>query len=292
MRRMFYVFCAVVFMASCTREGMEPQPLLLPVLKYTIQRDSAERIMRASHYNEFKLVTFDTIYQAGTSNIGMTYMNTYNSKGKRLRSENFIPILYTGGFYWAWQDHYKDDTIPLVTYRYLKGNQVAEITHIYNGAGKLIIDSTYHTPNYGTFTYLSKYEYDANGRLSSALELNDTRDTTSYTTYQYSANKVEKLTMRIDYFIPMRSYGRNVTEYNASGKILSEKGYMVPGTEVYSQVDYTYDAAGNLLKKISTSVSSPSQEERYFINAGTGVTEKMEYYYDNKLRNITTYYYE
>lgn len=291
MRSLICLFFTVIFIASCTRED-GPQPAADVVLKYSITRDTANRITRVAHYNEFELVTFDTLYAAATGAVGMTYMNTYNSKGKRLRSENTIPILYTAGYYWAWQDQYQDDTLSLVTYRYLKGNQVADIRHFYNAERRLILDSTYHTPNYGTYTYLTRYTYDASGRLSSELDLNDTRDTTKYITYTYSGNKMERLTMSIDYIVPSRSFGRSVFEYNTSGKIVSEKNYNIQTSEVGSQVDYTYDAAGNLLKKISTSVSSQPIEERYTINAATGKKEKMEYFTNNILRSITTYYYE
>jgi hypothetical protein len=292
---MLKVFCALsllALIASCSRDIDAPTPLAEPVLKRTVQRDTAGRIVKVSYYNEQGLVTIDTAFGGSSLPIAAINTNTYNSRGKRIRWENFLPILYTSGFYWALQDHYQDDTIPTVTYRYFKGNQVARITHSYNALRQLVLDSTWHTPNYGTFTYLTRYTYDANGRLSSSLDLNDNRDTTSYITYLYSANRVEKYILKIDYAVGTRGNGLVVTEYSASGKILSEKNYSVQPQQLYSQVDYTYDAADRLLKKTSIQNGVVTQEDRYYYSSTTGKAEKMEYYAGNQLRYVTTYYYE
>jgi hypothetical protein len=247
--------------------------------------------MRVAYYNELELITVDTSFQTGTRNPGMIDVNTYNSKGKRIRWENTIPLLYTGGFYWALQDQYLDDTLPTATYRYLKGNQVARIAHLYNAARQLIMDSTYHTPNYGTFTYLTKYWYDALGRLANSTDLNDTRDTTAYITYQYAPNTVEKSVTSFNYNPVSMGYSKIVTEYTAAGKILSEKKYNGQVPQLFSQTDYTYDAAGHLLTKTIASTGAALQEERY-INSATGKPEKMEYYLGGQLAHVTTYYYE
>lgn len=290
---MLKTFCALsllVVVASCTRNIDAPTPLSEPVLKRTIQRDTADRIVKVAYYNEQGLVTVDTSFGGGT--IAAINTNTYNASGKRIRWENFLPVLYTSGFYWALQDHYQDDTIPTTTYRYLKGNQVAQITHFYNASRQLIMDSTWHTPNYGTYTYLTKYTYDGSGRLASSLDLNDNRDTTSYITYKYPANRVEKYMLKIDHTVGLRGNGLVVTEYSVSGKILAEKIYNVEPLQLYSQVEYTYDASDRLLKKTSMQNGAVTQEDRYFYNGTTGKTEKMEYYLGNQLRYVTTYYYE
>ncbi len=128
MRNIVAVVCAAILVFSCSRENIYPKPQADPLLKRTVQRDVSGAIIRVSYYNEFELVTFDTTFLTGTQNAGMINVSTYNSKGKRLRLENTIPVLYTSGYYWAFQDQYQDDTLPTVSYRYLKGNQVAQIT--------------------------------------------------------------------------------------------------------------------------------------------------------------------
>jgi hypothetical protein len=291
MRKILCALYTVVMIFSCSRESIDvPKPQADPLLKRTVQIDASGNVMRVAYYNEFELVSIDTSFASGAP--GMINVSTYNAKGKRTRLETTIPILYTGGFYWAYQDYYQDDTLPIVHYRYLRGNQVARIAHFYNASRQLILDSTYHTPNYGTFTYLNKFEYDMSGRLSSSLDLNDTRDTTSYTTYQYALNKVEKTVINFNYSA-FKTYSKTVTEYTASGKILSEKGYSGEPFQFVTQTDYTYDGTGHLLKKTVLSMTgSAPQEERYFNNSISGKPEKMEYYLDNQLRYTVTYYYE
>lgn len=285
--------CAVV-LVSCSRQNADlPQPQAGPQLKRMVRTNASDAVIQVTHYNEFELATFDTIFQTGTPIVGMTYISQYNAKGKRTRMENTIPILYTGGYYWAYQDYYQDDTLPTVTYRYLKGKQVAEITHFYNASKQLVLDSTYHTPNYGTYTYLNKFEYDAQGRLTREVELNDTRDTVYHIIYQYAPNRVEKWQKSFYYNPVFVSYGLIVSEYSSSGKILSEKGYDGQGgTQVLSQTDYTYDAAGNLLKKARILPAASATEERYFNNSTTGKPDKMEFYQNGQLIYIYHYYYE
>jgi hypothetical protein len=294
MRNILCVLCTVILISSCTRDIDIPKPLADPLLKRTVQTDTLGAILRVAYYNEFELVTLDTTFLRGTRNPGMSNISTYNAKGKRTRLENTIQVLYTGGYYWAFQDHYLDDTLPTVSYRYLRGNQVAEITHFYNASRQLIKDSTYHTPNYGTFTYLTKYEYDASGRLSSSLDLNDKRDTSKYITYRYSPNTVEKFEKSFDYYIPyvLEGYSKIVTEYTASGKILSEKQYGGEIPRLITQIDYTYDAGGHLLKKTTIHPGSATQEERYTNNSTTGKPEKMQNFVGDVPGYITFYYYE
>jgi YD repeat-containing protein len=195
------------------------------------------------------------------------------------------------GPYWGWEYFFQDDTIPIVTERYLKGNRVARITHFYNAAGQRILDSTYHTPNYGTFTYLLKYTYDAQGRLSHTIDLNDLRDSTLYTTYQYSGNVVEKREKRFYYDPTFVQYRLTSTEYVQPGVIATEKVYTGETPNLATQTDYSYDAAGRLLKKTIMTVGVAPQEDRYFYN-DFGKVEKLEVYYGGQLRYVTTYYYE
>jgi hypothetical protein len=292
MRKVLCMLCISLAFFSCSKENIPaPQPQAEPLLKRTVVKNSVGVINRISHYNEFELVTFDTIYQPGTAAIGMTYTYTYNSKGKQTFLENSIPILYTGGPYWAYRDEYKNDTVPTVSYRYLKGKQTSAITHFYNTIGQLVLDSTYHTPNYGTFTYLKKYEYDGSGRLSSTLDLNDSRDTTEYITYQYTLNRVESFRVSISYgSVNTYRYGKEVKDYTPFGKILSEKMYDGQTLQLY--FDYTYDAGGRLLKKATLQNDSNSLEELYFNNILTGKLEKIEYYSNGQMTNVKTYYYE
>jgi hypothetical protein len=294
MRNTLFVLCTLLLIASCTRNSDDvPTPPTL-LLKRTVQRSALGNEMRVAYYNEQELVAFDTLFSTATRTPGMIYVYNYNSKGKRTRLDHFIPILYTAGYYWAFDDLYLNDTIPTINYRYLKGNQVAKIMHFYNASGKLIKDSTYHTPNYGTYTYLTHYTYDMSGRLASSLDLNDVRDTTNYTTYQYGPNWVEKSIMTINYLPQaLRSYGQTITEYSPFG-ISSEKNYggQPPAQQLMSEVSYTYDAAGRLLNKLTVSTSSPSQEERYFYDGTTGKLEKIQYYGNGQLSSVTTYYYE
>ena len=293
MRKTWCIVCAMVIL-SCTKEVTDgPAPQSLPLLKRTVQTDTSGAVMRVTHYNEFELVTFDTAYDSKTHNVGLYYINEYNAKGKRIKQQYFLPILYTGGSYWEWHYHYQNDTLPDYTYRYFRGNQVAHNTYFYNAARQLVMDSTYHTPNYGTYTYLSKFTYDAAGRIASSLNLNEVRDTTAYITYQYTPNKVEKTTMNIMYTPqPYITNGITTTEYTSNGKILLEKGINPDLPQHFTQTAYTYDGSGNLLKKITTSSGAAPAEERYFNNSTTGKPEKMEYYLDNRLIYVVTYFYE
>jgi hypothetical protein len=286
--------CSIILLfISCSREEINPvENPVEPRLIRTVQTNTSDGIMRVSHYNELGFVAFDTIFNTGTSVAGMTYLNLYNAKGRRTRMENTIPMLYTTGYYWAWSDEYQNDTLPTITYRYLKGNQVAKIMHLYNASLQLIKDSTYHTPNYGTFTYLTNYTYDASGRLASSTDLNDLRDTTSYSTYQYAPNRIEKTTLTINHDLSIRGYSLMVTEFNAAGKIISEKKYGGPPYVLVTQTDYTYDAMGSLLKKTTSPVGANVQEERYSNNSTTGKPEKMELYVANVLAHTVTYYYQ
>jgi hypothetical protein len=293
MRKILPPIFIVLLISACTRETIDPTPTPPdPILKRTVQTNTAGAVMRVSHYNEFGLVSFDTIFNTGTTDAGMTYANTYNSKGKRIRMENKIPVLLSTGYYWALSDFYQDDTLPTITYRYLKGNQVAKIMHLYNSSLQLIQDSTYHTPNYGTYTYLTNYEYDLSGRLASSTDLNDTRDTTSYSTYQYAPNHVEKSTLTINHDLSMRGYSQTVTQFNAAGKIMSEKKYSGQPYALGTQIDYTYDGMGSLLKKTTTPIGSIVQEERYTNNSITGKPQKMEMYAGNQLAHTVIYYYQ
>jgi YD repeat-containing protein len=83
-----------------------------------------------------------------------------------------------------------------------------------------------------------------------------------------------------------------VTEFNAAGKILSEKKYGGQPLVLGTQINYTYDALGSLLKKTTTPVGSSVQEERYTNNSVTGKPEKMEMYSGNVLAHTVVYYYE
>jgi hypothetical protein len=287
------VLFTVLLISSCSRNaGDLPAPAAELHLKRTVQRDPSGAELRVGYYNEQELIAFDTAFQRGGRVPGLIYVYTYNSKGKRTRLDYFIPFLYSAGFYWRYDDIYLNDTIPTVYNRYLKGNQVAKVMHIYNASGQLIKDSTYHTPNYGTYTYLSHYTYDMAGRLASSLDLNDVRDTTNYTTYQYGPNWVEKTIMTINYNPVFRSYGQTVTEYTPSGKISSEKNYGGQPLQLSSEVSYTYDVAGRLLSKITVPVGSATKEERYFYDNTTGKLEKIQYYGGGQLGSVTTYYYE
>jgi hypothetical protein len=291
MRNKIYILSATILIASCTRDYDPPLPPD-PVLKRTVQTDTSGAITRIMYYNEFELVTFDSVFYTGTRNAGMINLYTYNVKGKLTRHEYLLPVIYTGGYYWAWQYSYQNDTLLTATHRYFKGNQVAHITHFHNASRQLIMDSTYHTPNYGIFTYLNKYAYDASGRLSSSLELNDTRDTVNYTTYQYAPNRIEQSVIHVEYNPVIKSNTKIVTEYNTAGKMVSEKQYGGQALQLVSQTDYLYDAANHLLKKTMSATGNPSQEDRYFNNPITGKHEKMEHYENNQLRYVITYYYE
>jgi hypothetical protein len=292
MRNKKYLLYAVILIASCSRKNIDiPQNQAAPLLKRIVQTDTSGAIMRVSYFNDFEMIARDTVFKPGTNEPGAINIFTYNAKAKLTRWEYFIPILYTGGYYWAWDYYYQHDTIPTETYRYLKGNQVAHITNFYNGLQQLIMDSTYHTPNYGTFTYLKKYGYDMAGRIISSLELNDTRDTVAYITYKYAPNIVEQSEIDFSYNPLYKSYLQTISEYTASGKILSEKKYGGQVPVLSSQTDYIYDSAGNLLKK-NTTQGSFLQEEWFFYNSITGKPEKKEFYVNNRLSFISTYFYD
>lgn len=294
MRLLTVLTCAAYFFASCTRENIDPSPTPPErILSRTVQTHPASGgIMRIAHYNSFGLVTNDTIFHANTGEIGMVHTNAYNSKGKRTRWENIIPVLYGNGVYWALSDFYQDDTLPTVTYRYLKGNQVARIAHSYNASLQLVQDSTYHTPNYGTYTYLTDYTYDVSGRLSSSLDLNNARDTTAYSTYQYSTNRMEKTTLTINHDLFIRGTSLTVTEFNPAGKVISEKVYGGQPYVLTSETNYTYDALGSLLKKTISNSGAAVEEERYTNSPIDGKPEKMEKYSGNQLAYTVTYFYQ
>jgi YD repeat-containing protein len=283
--------CAVVLIASCRKNDVDIPKQQAPLLKRTVETNSSGVITRIAYYNEFEQIALDTIFMSGTRNPGMTWNNTYNSKGKLTRSENHYQVIYTAGYYWAYSHEYLNDTFPTVSYRFLKGNQVAKITHIYNSSKQLVMDSTYHTPNYGIFSYLRKFEYDALGRMKSILDLDYKRDSTRYIVYQYFPNKIESASKALDpLFSNYGTWGIGVREFNAAGQIISDKGFVDPVTVAGENVDFTYDATGRLLKKINYN-GSTTTEERYYYNS-FGRIDKVERYYNNILSYTTTYYYE
>ena len=284
----------IIFLFSCRRDAIDaPKPQADPKLKRSVTKDSSGKILSAAQYNDREQIIFDTAFQNGAAVIWIA--NEYNSKGKRTKYILTAPTLTPTGYHWMDIDEYVDDTIPVLYRHFLHGSQTLLTKHIYNASKQLVLDSNYHTaigaPSSTPYTMV--YTYDAQGRRKSETRLNEFSDSVTHKVYQYqtSANHLEVLTTGYSYNPYNAGSSLVVTDYNSSGKILSEKTY-APVNQLYSQKDYTYDVNGYVIKAITTDPSSTNTwEYRYTYNA-FGRPDKEERFYQNKQSVTVFYYYE
>jgi hypothetical protein len=281
----------IVLLFSCRRDEIDsPQQQDEPKLRRTVVKDSADKIIRIVTYSKRDQLDTDSVFQNG-SLIAWT-LNEYNSKGKRTKSTLWAPVFNPSGHHWMDISEYKDDTLLIISRHFLRDNQTLLTKHFYNASKQLILDSNYHTAVGSPVStpYIRAYTYDAQGRLLTNTRLNELNDSVNQSSYQYFTNRTEMISTNWSYNPNGRWSSLFVTEYTATGKVLSEKTFS-PLTQLSSQTDYTYDVSGNLIKTVTTNLSN-TWENRYTNNAITGKPEKMHSYYQNRLSSTTFYYYE
>jgi hypothetical protein len=285
---LFFIFTGLILLFSCTPDVIKPEPE--DKLKYTIRRDTTGRIIQSTYFNEWGLSVTDSVFNANNV-LAYAYKWEYNAKGKLTRwSSKDIPFFGDDNIVRLEEYTYAKDTVLQQKRNYFRGQPLEVLKLFYNNAGQHVLDSFFSSSNFLFWT--KKIEYNNEGKLARETILNGNGDTLNLVTYAYSANKVETRTTSYTYNPFSKSNHLTVTDFTGAGKILSELSYNNSGVN-YLRTIYTYDASGHLRSKHFTNSSPPASttEERYVIGSN-GKPVTMESYFNDRLRSITTFYYD
>lgn len=198
----------------------------------------------------------------------------------------YYPTITPNGYHWRYEFIYQD-TLLMRRNVYLKGQFTNYSTYTYSSSRKELTDSLFG--NAGTsFGNRRVSTYDLQDRLATYTAMNPGNDTTGHYFYQYGSRSRDEWYKAGNNTTEFT--GRTRIDYNPNGTVSGIK-YYSPLSTLVTQTNYTYDAAGHLLKEVGLAGGNTT-EAIYFLDPVYGVPQKAETYRNGQLQSRKTYFYK